>query len=46
MAEFLTAYIWPLTIMVAQSVLLLAILLLITAFVRFASASTCGWGGP
>src|SRR5438270_5748108 len=36
MAEFLTAYIWPLTIMVAQSVLLLAILLLITAFVLYA----------
>src|SRR5256714_1197387 len=36
MAEFLTAYIWPLIIMVAQSVLLLAILLLITAFVLYA----------
>src|SRR5947208_12140995 len=36
MAEFLTAYMWPLTVMVAQSVLLLAILLLITAFVLYA----------
>src|SRR5437016_9910048 len=36
MAELLTTYIWPLIIMVAQSVLLLVILLVITAFVLYA----------
>src|SRR5712671_298442 len=36
MAEVLTTYIWPLIIMVAQSVLLLVVLLVITAFVLYA----------
>src|SRR3989442_3174644 len=36
MAEFWTSYIWPLIVMVAQSVLLLVILLVITAFVLYA----------
>src|SRR5712691_7144928 len=36
MAEFWTSYIWPLIIMVAQSVLLLVVLLAITAFVLYA----------
>ena len=36
MAELLTTYIWPLIVMVAQSVLLLVVLLVITAFVLYA----------
>jgi NADH-quinone oxidoreductase subunit H len=36
MAEFWTTYLWPLTIMVAQSVLLLVVLLVATAFVLYA----------
>src|SRR5437868_13095721 len=36
MAEFLTTYIWPLIVMVAESVLLLLVLLLVTAFVLYA----------
>src|SRR5881398_3110334 len=36
MAEFLTTYIWPLIVMVAESVLLLVVLLVITAFVLYA----------
>src|SRR5438445_10414838 len=36
MAEFLTTYIWPLMVMVAESVLLLVVLLVITAFVLYA----------
>src|SRR5438046_7387499 len=36
MAEVLTTYIWPLIVMVAQSVLLLVILLVVTAFVLYA----------
>src|SRR5713101_816383 len=36
MAEFWTNYIWPLIVMVAQSVLLLVVLLLITAYVLYA----------
>src|ERR1700752_4506342 len=35
-AEFFTAYIWPLLVMVAQSVLLLVLLLLVTAYVLYA----------
>jgi NADH-quinone oxidoreductase subunit H len=36
MAEFWTAYLWPLIIIAAQSVLLLVLLLVITAFVLYA----------
>src|SRR5262250_2930816 len=36
MAEIWTDYIWPLIIMVAQSVLLLALLLFVTAYVLYA----------
>jgi NADH-quinone oxidoreductase subunit H len=36
MAEFWTNYIWPLIVMVAQSVLLLVLLLIITAYVLYA----------
>jgi NADH-quinone oxidoreductase subunit H len=36
MDEVLTTYIWPLIVMVAQSVLLLVVLLVITAFVLYA----------
>jgi NADH-quinone oxidoreductase subunit H len=36
MAEFWTQYIWPLIVMVAQSVLLLVLLLVITAYVLYA----------
>src|SRR5229473_1314810 len=36
MAEFWTDYIWPLIVMVAQSVLLLVVLLLVTAYVLYA----------
>src|SRR5438552_2965280 len=36
MAEVLTTYIWPLIVMVAQSVLMLVVLLVITAFVLYA----------
>src|ERR1700704_3150242 len=36
MAEVLTTYIWPLLVMVAESVLLLVVLLVITAFVLYA----------
>src|ERR1700760_4962068 len=36
MTEFWTNYIWPLIIMVAESVLLLVLLLLITAYVLYA----------
>jgi NADH-quinone oxidoreductase subunit H len=36
MAEVLTTYIWPLVVMVAQSVLLLVVLLVVTAFVLYA----------
>src|SRR6266436_4162144 len=36
MAEFWTAYLWPLIVIVAQSVLLLVILLVVTAFVLYA----------
>jgi NADH-quinone oxidoreductase subunit H len=36
MGEVLTTYIWPLIVMVAQSVLLLVVLLVITAFVLYA----------
>jgi NADH-quinone oxidoreductase subunit H len=36
MAEVLTFYIWPLLVMVAQSVLLLVVLLVVTAFVLYA----------
>jgi len=36
MAEFWTSYIWPLIVMVAQSVLLLLLLLFVTAYVLYA----------
>src|SRR5258708_6125162 len=36
MAEFWTTYLWPLIIMLAESVLLLVLLLLITAYVLYA----------
>jgi NADH-quinone oxidoreductase subunit H len=36
MAEFWTQYIWPLIVMVAQSVLLLVLLLVVTAYVLYA----------
>jgi NADH-quinone oxidoreductase subunit H len=36
MAEFWTNYLWPLIVMVAQSVLLLVLLLIITAYVLYA----------
>src|SRR5947208_15200662 len=36
MAEFFTTYIWPLIIMIAQSVLLLVLLLIITAYILYA----------
>jgi NADH-quinone oxidoreductase subunit H len=36
MAEVMTTYIWPLIVMVAESVLLLVVLLVITAFVLYA----------
>src|SRR6202045_2458110 len=36
MAELWTDYIWPVTIIVAQSVLLLVLLLIVTAFVLYA----------
>src|SRR5438445_9807813 len=36
MAEFLTTYIWPLMVMVAQSVLLLVLLLVATAYILYA----------
>src|SRR5216683_363803 len=36
MAEFWTNYIWPLIVMVAQSMLLLVVLLLVTAYVLYA----------
>jgi NADH-quinone oxidoreductase subunit H len=36
MAEFWTNYLWPLIVMVAQSVLLLVLLLLVTAYVLYA----------
>jgi NADH-quinone oxidoreductase subunit H len=36
MAEFWTNYIWPLIVMVAQSVLLLVLLLIITAYILYA----------
>jgi NADH-quinone oxidoreductase subunit H len=36
MAEFWTNYIWPLIVMVAQSVLLLVLLLIVTAYVLYA----------
>src|SRR5437870_4355245 len=36
MAEFFTDYIWPLTVMVAQSLLLLVILLVVVAYVLYA----------
>ncbi len=36
MAEFLTTYIWPLLVMVLQSLLLLLVLLFITAYVLYA----------
>src|SRR5215813_7147803 len=36
MAEFWSTYLWPLTVMVAQSVLLLVVLLVATAFVLYA----------
>jgi NADH dehydrogenase len=37
MAELWTNYIWPLIVIVAQSVLLLVILLIITAYVLYAN---------
>ncbi len=37
MAEFWTAYLWPLIVMVAQSVLLLVILLVAIAYVLLAA---------
>ena len=36
MAEFWTSYLWPLSVIVAQSVLLLVVLLIVTAFVLYA----------
>jgi NADH-quinone oxidoreductase subunit H len=36
MAEFWTSYVWPLIVMVAQSVLLLVVLLVATAFILYA----------
>jgi NADH-quinone oxidoreductase subunit H len=36
MVEFFTAYVWPVIIMVAQSVLLLVLLLIVTAYVLYA----------
>src|ERR1700716_4215271 len=36
MAEFWTTYLWPLIIMLAESVLMLVLLLLITAYVLYA----------
>jgi NADH-quinone oxidoreductase subunit H len=36
MAEFWTNYIWPLIVMLAQSVLLLVVLLLVTAYILYA----------
>src|SRR5262249_44508586 len=36
MAEFWTNYIWPLIVILAQSVLLLVVLLLITAYILYA----------
>src|SRR5688572_12697829 len=36
MSEFWTSYFWPLAIVVAQSVLLLVLLLLVTAYVLYA----------
>jgi NADH-quinone oxidoreductase subunit H len=36
MAEFFTDYVWPVIIMVAQSVLLLVLLLIVTAYVLYA----------
>src|SRR5437016_11646109 len=36
MAELLTTYIWPFLVIVAQSVLMLVLLLVITAFVLYA----------
>jgi len=36
MAEFWTSYLWPLIVIVAQSVLLLVVLLIVTAFVLYA----------
>src|SRR6266511_2391757 len=36
MAEFWTTYVWPLIVMVAQSVLLLVLLLIVTAYVLLA----------
>ena len=36
MAEFFTDYVWPLIIMVAQSVLLLVLLLIVIAYVLYA----------
>ena len=36
MAEFFIAYIWPLIVMVAQSVLLLVILLVAIAYILYA----------
>src|SRR5712692_7337075 len=36
MAEFWTSYLWPLIVMVAQSLLLLVILLVVTAYVLYA----------
>jgi len=36
MADFLTAYVWPLAIIVAQSLLLLVVLLIVVAYVLYA----------
>jgi NADH-quinone oxidoreductase subunit H len=36
MAEFFTSYLWPLIVMVAQSLLLLVLLLIVTAYVLYA----------
>src|SRR5205809_5808474 len=36
MAEFWTSYVWPLIVMIAQSVLLLVILLVVIAYVLYA----------
>src|ERR1700680_3344527 len=36
MAEFWTSYLWPLIVIVAQSVLLLVLLLIVTAYVLYA----------
>src|SRR3974377_619291 len=43
MAEFWTSYLWPLIVIVAQSVLLLVVLLIVTAFVLYADRKI--WAG-